>query len=62
MIPKQKITFAVTIISFIASAGVIETKPFISLILLAVAGAAVVLGGLDSKKTSIEQIQKDYKL
>lgn len=59
---KQKIAVIAALGSFLFAAGIIETNTFGALGLLGITGAAVIIGGLDSKRTSVEQIAKDYKL
>lgn len=62
MILKQKICSIIAGAAFLLSCGIIETNTLGAFGLLGIVGAAVVIGGLDDKKTSMEQIAKDYKL
>lgn len=56
MIFKQKICSIIAGVAFLLSCGIIETNTLGAFGLLGIVGAAVVIGGLDSKKTSMEQI------
>ena len=60
MILKQKICSIIAGAVFLLSCGIIETDTLGAFGLLGIVGAAVVIGGLDSKKTSVEQITRDY--
>jgi hypothetical protein len=59
---KQKISVIIAGAAFLISCGIIETNTLGAFGLLGIVGAAVVIGGLDSKKTSMEQITRDYNL
>lgn len=59
MILKQRIAIAIVAISFILAAGLIETRPIISVLLILVMGGAVIIGGLDRKKTSYKMIIRE---
>lgn len=59
MILKQKIAIAIAAVSFILAAGLIETRPIISVVLVLVMGGAVVVGGLDRKRTSYKMIIRE---
>ena len=43
----QKIAVTVTVVAFLLAAGLIETMPLMSMLMLAVMGAAIVKGGLN---------------
>lgn len=59
MILKQRIAIAIAAVSFILAAGLIETRPIISVVLILVMGGAVIIGGLDRKKTSYKMIIRE---
>lgn len=59
MILKQRIAIAIAAVSFILAAGLIETRPIISVVLVLVMGGAVIIGGLDRKKTSYKMIIRE---
>lgn len=61
MILRQKIAMAIVGIAFLLCAGYVETKPLVSLAMLGVMIAAILGGGLVSKKTSYEAILKEHQ-
>ena len=60
MIRKQKISTAIAITAFLISAGIVETRPVISIAMLAIAGAAILIGGLDRKRVSCDEVLKEH--
>lgn len=61
MIIKQKIAVITALILFLISAGTIESNLLVSMISLFGFVTAVMIGGLDKKRTSIEGIEKELK-
>ena len=59
---NQKIAISVALISFLLSAGAVESSPLTALIMLIVMGMAIKIGNLNKKRTSIGDIQREYKL
>lgn len=62
MITRQKVCAIICMVMFLAAVGTIENYFGLSMMFLAVMGAAAAIGGLDKKRTDMKNIARDYKL
>lgn len=62
MIKKQKICTITALALFVIAAGTIEKSWLISALCVIGMAAAVLIGGLDQKRTNYEEIRKDYRI
>ncbi len=58
MIRKQKVCTGIVALALLLAAGTIETTPAAALIMLMIMGAAIVAGGLDKKRVTVEDIER----
>lgn len=62
MIKKQKIASMVTIAAFFAAVLISEVLPLAALALIGAAVIVAIIGGLDHKRTSYDEVKKEYKI
>lgn len=57
---KQKICVILCAVMFIIAAGIVETNPLISALLIAGMAGVAIVGKLDKRRTTVKEVLKEY--